>query len=258
MQAIRIFSHSIRQITGNLGPALRISAGPMILQYAVIFGLGALAFPDKVTLQRDLAAGHAPFGLIAAMIMVTLFCGTWMAVAWHRFVLKAEMPAGPLPALHGERMVAYLGRSLLLGLALVAVEFAGVILLMLVSGMLGAIARSLAILVMIPGGVVLIGLLLTLFYRLSPMLPAAALGEDASLRMAWEATRGRDVTLFTLALIVLVTIVGLSLPQALFSLAGLTIFAFAWEVVASWAAALILLSVFTTVYGVCVQGRELV
>lgn len=258
MQAFRIYSHSVRQITGNLGAVVRITAVPTVVQYSVILTLGHLAFPDKATVQKQLAAGHLPFGLIAAMVMVTFFCSSWMAVAWHRFVLKAEVPKGPVPTLHGERIVSYMGRSLLLGLALVAVEFAGGTLILLLSGMLGAFGRPLAEIVLVPGAVALIGLVLTVLYRLSPMLPAAALGEDASLRMAWEATGGQDLTLFALALAVLVTVLVLSLPQALFGLAGLSIFAMAAEVAAGWASALLVFSVFTTIYGHYVQKRALV
>lgn len=256
MQAIRIYTHSIRQVSRNLGPALRITLAPMLLQDVAISV--AEHFTQPAGTVKDLAQSPLPIAILAALLALTIFCSSWMAVAWHRFVLMAELPGGILPPVHGERMVAYIGRSLLLGLSLVAVEFSGAVMLMLFSGMLGAVSRALALLVLVPGGIALLVVLFTIFYRLSVMLPAAALGADASLKTAWEATEGASVTLFTLAALVVGTVIVLVLPQAIFYRAGLMVFAIVWQVVSGWAVMLLMLSALTTVYGYYVQKRTLV
>lgn len=255
--AARIFTHSLRQLTANLIPALQISLVPTLLQYALIFGMTRASFPDPAKLEAAIEAGQPPLVPLLAISLISLFCGTWMAVAWHRFVLMNELPQGWLPRVHGERMLAYLGRSLLLGLAIVGVELAVGFALVLAIGLLGAIARPLAVLVGIVGGVALLSVLVTAFLRLSLMLPAAALGEGSSLRMAWMATRGQNLTLFALALMVVAGLVAVSLPQFFFAALGLMILAFACQVAAGWAAVLMLLSVFTTLYGHYVERRPL-
>lgn len=257
MQAIAILRHAIRQVTGNLGAALRISAAPMVLQYALILLIGRLALPDKAALQQAIRDGNGPVAALALMVLIALFCGVWLAVAWHRFVLLNEATKGPVPALNLDRMAAYLARSLLLGLILLAAEFIGAIPVLLISGMFDVIARPLAALVALLGSIALILLVAALLLRLSVMLPAAAIGADSSFRTAWEKTRGRERDLLVLALLVVTGLILMTLPQVLFEGLGLSIFAIAWQLAATWAATLVLLSLFTTLYGHIVEQRAL-
>lgn len=76
MKGLQIFRHSVRQVTGNLEGALRVS------------------------------------GVLYAVQVVI---GLWIAVGWHRYVLLNEKP-DLLPTFRQDRMLAYFLRSLVLGL----------------------------------------------------------------------------------------------------------------------------------------------
>lgn len=254
MLAVRIFRHAVRQVTGNLGAALRLSTLPMVLQYATILALGRGLFYDPAP---DGAPPAGAIGALAAIILVSAFAGTWMAVAWHRFVLLDERPGGFLPSLHSERMLAHFGRSLLLALLLAGVELGGALPLALVAGLVGSLVPPLQVVVIVLGGLALLAAVAIAFFRLSPMLPAAALGRDASLAAAWRATAGRDGAFLLLALINLAAVLVATLPDLAFGALGLGVFGFAWQMASGWALALLLLSTLTTIYGHCVQGRAL-
>lgn len=258
MLALRIFTHSLRQVTGNLLPALQVSLVPMVIQNFVLLTAGGGILTDPQALDAAARAGNPPIAAMALVVGTTIVCSTWMAVAWHRFVLAGERPHGFLPRPHGERMLAYVGRSLLLGLVLAAVTVGADIPIGLVAALAGGVAPTLAVIIATAGGIVLIVVLAVVLMRLSPMLPAAALGAESTLRMAWGATRGKDPALFALAFLLVAFTLLLSLPQVAFSSLGLTIFAIAAQIAAGWFAGLVLLSVFTTLYGHFVQHRPLV
>ncbi len=258
MLAGKIYMHSLRQVLGNIGPALRISLVPTALQYGLMFAISRTSLPDPPALETAMRSGHPPLLPLAAITLVSIFCGTWIAVDWHRFVLLGEQPKGWVPTLMGERMLTYFGRSLLIVMAPIAVELALVVPLFLVSGAVGLVARPLAALVMTVGLFAFIGVLATVLFRLSTILPAAALGADSRLRAAWGATRGQNGTLLGLAALYVLSVLALTVPQAFFAEIGLLIFAVAWQVAAGWAAAMLLLSIFTTLYGHFVQNRALV
>lgn len=258
MLAARIFAHSVRQVAGNLLPALRVSVAPTALQYAAILLIVRVALPDAAALEAAMRAGHPPLGGMLAISLVSIFCGSWIAVAWHRFVLLGERPVGWVPRLHGERMLVYFGRSLLIGLMIALLELALGVPLLFLTGMVGAVARPVAAVGFAVGLVALIAALVTVGFRLSPMLPAAALGAASGPRIAWSATRGHGGTLLAIAVAFLAAAFAVLLVEALFSRLGLGIFALAWQVVAGWALTLVLLSLFTTVYGHFVEGRPLV
>lgn len=113
----------------------------------------------------------------------------WITVAWHRYILTGEISAGWFPKLHMGRMWFYFWRGMLIMLAVIVP-------LILTFGILAAIfggifdrsselapmAVFILMLFMIP--------MFFAMFRLSPILPAAALGKDLSLKQAWKATKG--------------------------------------------------------------------
>lgn len=238
MKGVRIFAHSVLQVTGNLGVAARISVLPMLM----IVGASLLVGAARVAVaQGDRGTG---FALIAGAVVVSLFAASWMAVAWHRFVLTGEDP-GILLRVDGATLIRYLLRTMLIAL------IAGV------AGMLFsyAVAVLLATLRLPPGltPLILMVPMVALTLRLSVSLPGVALGEPVSLAQGWAAITGQAGPLLTLAALVAAASAALSLP--LFFLPGIA--AVIWQVIQQWATTLLGLSVLTTLYGHFIQRRAL-
>lgn len=239
MQAYSIMRHSLRQVWGNLGDALRIS-GVLFAIYAVVEIL--LVAPS---MGRVMAQGHSA-ALLNVLIsgVLSLVLSIWMTVAWHRFVLLSERPDRLVPQLYLDRVLAYVGFTFVTMAILMVCIFAAVLLSTFLPGM------GLPLLVT---GVVL-GLYLVI--RISPVLPAAAVGKKLSLSQAWEATRpgAADLLLVTLAEIVLVLLLQF-LPDFFVFSGVVHLIA---QLISVWLVLITTASVLTTVYGHYVEGRQLI
>jgi hypothetical protein len=109
MKGLTIFSHSLRQITGNLGMALRVS-GWLVAIYAVIAVLFWWWMPDWLTAAMaqdvqgvrnaaDLSAGNVGMVLVLAIGLgiFLLWAVSLVAIVWHRYILMEEIPQGIIP-----------------------------------------------------------------------------------------------------------------------------------------------------------------
>ena len=114
----KIFVHSVRMVLGNFKQVLQITIGPALIATAAfvslffIFGVPAEVFDENAgTIAHQPNAGFI-FLTVAIFVAVML----WIAVSWHRFILLEEYPHRLLPPFRSDRILADLGRSLLLGL----------------------------------------------------------------------------------------------------------------------------------------------
>ena len=251
MKGLEIFVHSVRQVFGNLGPALRISAVLYLVQVAGMVLLGGF---DPSGAMFGMQTGQVDWPSLFATLALALVTGLWIAVAWHRYVLRVEQPGAAVPPFHGDRILSYLGNSLLIVLILIPVSIVlGLIVGLLASPFVSSAEPSLAValvfglLVYVP--VVIIG------YRLSVVLPASALGEPLGLGGAWAATQGEAGTILALALVSLVSAFVIDLP-ATYLLGGIA--AQLWTVATQWVVLMVGISILTTLYGHFVEKRPLV
>ena len=256
MKAWQIFRHSVRQVTGNLPDALRLSLVPVLVQVvAVILLVGVTAASLAAAEARQPGAGFA-VGFTIGFI-VTWAAVLWIAVAWHRFVLLGETPHGWFPPFHGARIWAYFLRSLAyLVLTVVAAAVLGGI-LGLVLAMAGVDPGAtpiwmtcLMILVAFPA--------IALSLRLSAGLPGAAIGAGTDFAAGWRATEGANGTFLGLGVILILVQGVLSGIGIVLNFANLSILSFAWDMVTSWLMTMVGVSVLTTLYGHYVEGRPLV
>lgn len=257
MKGLTIFSHSLRQVTGNLEGALKVSALPYAAQFLASL---ALLGPAAMAGQADPAAVFSAEGgpsivMVLLNLVFTLVTSIWMAVAWHRYILKNEAPTGFVPNFNGNRILAYFLRSL------------GIALLFIVLAIpLGIVAALVAAPFFSVTGPNVVGLLIimvityvplaVLAYRLSTSLPAMALDEGGSFLAGWEATKGENGTIAALAAVsVLLLFVG--------SLIGIYVFgkvlalSLAWAFVFNWLVAMVGVSILTTLYGHYIEKRAL-
>ena len=258
MKGFRIFRHSVRQLVGNIGPALRISAVlTVILQM-----LGYL-----IDVQGDLArygimlatfgSGVFPWKSVLPYLAFSLLSGCWIGVGWCRYVLMEDQPGTILPLFRPSRIAAYLLALVVLILASVVAGF----LLGFLTGFVLGFLKALNVIGETVSSVLFVVLVLpvsiVLALRFSLILPAAAIGEKPSLTTAWRATRGQGPAIFVATVLVILVIVLVALPAA-FVFQPLSAPAWIWQGVIGWVTLMLGLSLSATLYGHYVQGRSLV
>ncbi|MEX0277171.1 MAG: hypothetical protein AB3N19_06585 [Ruegeria sp.] len=250
----QIFMHSVRMVFGNLKQVLQITVGPALLATLIIVGLFlALGIPldalDENTSDLPPGVTAGTFSVFMLVVVLVLFFTMfWIAVAWHRFILMEEYPTGILPTFRFDRILAYFGRLLLLGI-LMTIAF---IPMGLVFVALGESLAGISVIV----AIVYMVFLIICFYRLSTILPAAAIGSPISLTEAWNATTGVSGAILVLLLSaflfqVLVQLVFTVL--AIIPVLGILLAVFFGTLVLP----LVNVSIFTTMYGVFIEKRDL-
>lgn len=240
--AFRILIHAFRMVFGNLGPAVRISVPVIALSL-----FGAVMFP------LDAAEAQAPADRILSapfllFLVLSLIAVLWVAVAWHRFCLTEEYPGAVLPAFHGDRMLAYFGWTLLVILIGAAVSIPAFVLI----GLVTAAVQAPVVGAML--GLVWVAVLLWILQRVSMVLPAAALGTEAAIGKSWELTKPLSGTIFVVTVLFTLFsfVIGL-IPVPIFAVSPLA--GAIANVAIQWLNMMIGLSILTTVYGICVEGR---
>ncbi len=231
MQGWKIFAHSMGMVVGNLAIAIKITLIPAIIGVAAmvamvtVMGVSFETFADEAALERlvrEQGAGAVlgPFFLFLLILLVVEF---WVFVAWHRFVLLEEYPTGWIPAFRTDRILAYFGKALLLGL--IAVGMA--LILSLGAAAIGAIAGQ-----------------------------AGAIGKPLKISEAWAATRG---TSWALVLVLIIAGVVQFLMQivATLSMAVFAPLGFVFLLLAMLVMTLVNVSILTTLYGHYIEGRAL-
>ncbi len=250
MKGWSFFLHSVKLVFRNLQEALQIGLVPSVIMaflIALIFSQSGLsmgqisgdAAVDLVESQAEIRPGWLFLGgLVWGLITL------WIFVAWHRFVLLEEYPKGWVPPLHFDRMLGYFGRGFMI-IVLIAV-------IGLAASLISALLGPLGVVVMIAVWIFLI----VLFYRLSVVLPAVAIGRPMSFGDAWRATEGSTGAI--LLLVVIMAIVQLGL-QVVFGVAIsiLPILGIAVQVIVTLIFSLINVSILTTLYGHYIEGRAL-
>ncbi len=250
----KIFEHSLKMVFGNITQVLQITVGPALIGTAVIVGLFfVLGVPIDVfeessgELPADPSFG-AFFTFVLLMAVVMSIIMFWIAVSWHRFILLEEYPSGIFPTFRADRILAYLGRVLLLGLVMMI----GYLPMALVFVVLG---QSLAVVSIILSVGYAVFLLIS-FYRLSIILPAAAIGSPITLGDAWNRTAGTAGAIVVLVIVAVLfqLLVQLALTMlAVVPILGVLLSVFFGTLILP----MVNVSILTTMYGIFVEKREL-
>ncbi|WP_010141479.1 hypothetical protein [Oceanicola sp. S124] len=248
MKGWKIFTQSLRLVFANLGAALRVSLLPFLIASAAMTWF---LVTNGEFLEENTNANIYGFNWLSfiTFMVVGAVAYLWIAVAWHRYVLLREEGAGWVPRFRSDRMLGYLGRGILLVLLMVIPA-------MIMGILVGALAMSGSFALVFIGSVVITFALMVIFYRLSPVLPATALGEPLKMKEAWAKTRGAG---WDIALLALITAVINSVLQAVGELGGdpgapLTVI---YAIVTGWLQFMVGLSILTTIYGHYVEGRSI-
>lgn len=181
---------SFAMILRNPGVVIRISLVPFALAL-LLTGLGwALLGVGPQAMARALALGLVETSVTIALALAAvliILAMAWSSIAWHRFVLRAEVP-GIMPEFVPPRIGSYALRSTLISVLLLVMLFplSAIGLQMLGAlGLLGFWPGQLAI----AFGVAT--LMVFLWVRLTLILPAVALGQPLTIAESWAATATR-------------------------------------------------------------------
>jgi hypothetical protein len=247
---VNLFLHSVRLVLNDWRNALRIT-GILYLIYAIPSLILTLFFPvprSGEVLTAD-ALAVAPVSLLIAIFGLVAF--VWIAVAWHRYILLDEMPEGQIPVFDSSRLFSYAVNSL--GIGVVAVIAA--IVVGAIAGALVAIVPFLAVV----AAMAALAAALIIGYRLSPILPAAAIGKPLMFGQAWQSTNGANVDIIVLAVISAIASFVIDIPAWLLGFLGGpgTFLALLWLLATAWLKMLVGVSIVTTIYGYYVEKRQL-
>lgn len=239
MKGLQIFMHSVRQVLGNLVPALQVSAVLFGVQQVFVILLGGRGSADNMVL-----------GIVGMLVIAAT--SLWIAVGWHRYVLLNEQPS-IVPPVHMDRLVAYLIKTVIIVVILIIPSIVTVL-------VLGPLAPKLAMsggmfALTLVSGVITVPLF-TLFLMFSPALPGTAVSGQSGLNAAFNATKGDWVQMFVLAAAVM-------LLQVAAAILGLYVFSkipmglMVWNIVSGWFVTMVGISVITTLYGHYMENRAL-
>jgi len=260
MQGWKIFSHSMGMVVRNLAIAIQIAFVPALIgvvavtAMVMLMGVSIEMFTDEAALEqfvleKGFGAFFGPFFLFVLVLLVIEF---WVFVAWHRFVLLEEYPKGWIPAFRTDRILAYFGKALILGL----IAFGMATILVLGGAAIGAIGGQAGAVILVPLFVVGWIFIIVSIYRLTPILPAAAIGKPLKISEAWEATQGTGGAL-VLVLVIAAVVQFLMQIVASLSMAVFAPLGFVFLLLTMLVMTLVNVSILTTLYGHYIEGRAL-
>ncbi|MEO1640780.1 MAG: hypothetical protein AAFU41_16180 [Pseudomonadota bacterium] len=243
--AIQIIRHAFSMIFGNFGQALRVSVGPFLILAGVFVVAGQFL--------RSVPSGGPGLAMMWLLLGTgALIVFSWIAVAWHRFILLEEY-SGLLPRFEMPAIGPYVQTTFLLFLVLLVCMLPLIFIGAPLAQVLGG------------GGTSIIGfvvgiLTLYLLFRFGMTLPGTAIGKPITFRESWAATKKESPTLWGVAAILTVMNIVIemwsSIPLA--PTLGNQIFQLVFAVGLNWLTMMLSVCVLTTFYGHLIEKRPLI
>jgi hypothetical protein len=177
----RLLTDSVSLVFGNLETVFRAAGTWFVLQFLLMLLLQfTIGSGDR---QAENPSAVALFALV--VMVFSMVASASISVAWHRFGLFGERP-GIIHLKFGSLELRFVLKMLLLAVILMAVWFV----VLLIHTLIGvpAVSAVVAILVFIFS--------IPAFFRLSLILPAAAVERPISLSEAYEMSEGMGWQLF--------------------------------------------------------------
>jgi hypothetical protein len=257
-----VLGHAWRSTASNLRFAWHIS-WPWL---AVIVPLQIIIEPNLprvVPESTDPATIASNMKALAGLLflgLVSILAFSSIAVAWHRYVLKDEVPNGLARFRLDSVVWRYFGNTLLIILLVCLAVIPIAVVLSILAALLGVSEVAATILIAVVAA--LLGL--PLVYRMMVKLPAIALGNsDISLKTAIEKTEGNSFQLGIAGFIILavVFLIGTVMQQVL-SMLGLvtadqtSVVAIFIQQMGNWITTIFTVTFLTSLYGFFVEGRD--
>lgn len=250
-------NHAVRSAYDNLAMSFHLCWPWLVvlggLDVALIWLSGAgTAVPQQANGEVALA--------IYFSIVLTLFAGSSIAVNWHRFILKDEVPQG-LARLRADAVVwRYFGNTVLIVLLAMLTILPGIMALSLLGAVIGLTVNAAGVAI----AVVMMAAIMPLIYRWSLKLPAIALERnDYGLKQAWLDSQGNHSRLMIIGVGYLIAMLALgllaqtvgSLLQGAVGSAAIVIEIFL-RLAMNWLGTILAATVLTSLYGFFVEKRS--
>jgi hypothetical protein len=234
-------------VFGNLRNAIKASLVPTLLLAGAFVGFGSIMDIQIVEGNMDLEdLSQSGVTVLAGLglLVFAMFVFAWVAVTWHRFILKEEYP-DVVPSISGRPIWPYVARTLMITLQFMLLLIPLFILIMALANILFSNNVTAAIF-----GVAFV------WFRVAISLPSFAVGEHMGSMDAWEITseHSRDILMMSVVIIVLNSVMSMGVAT-LFG--GLPLVAFILRIIVQWTTMMVGISVLTTLYGHIVEGRSL-
>jgi len=264
MQSWKIFNHSLRMIFDNLAAALKVSAVLYIIQFVVV-SYFMLTYREVlqalILFSQDADPAKVPpiipAGLVGSLIFtagIFLITSLWIAVMWHRYILRNETTSALVPKFHPSEIMAYFGKTVQMGLIWLLVYTGTLVVAGLVLGMVAQVLGQATLDIMFRA---VLGISILYFsYRFSAVLPGAALAKPITFKEAWVKTAPASGAILGLAVIIVIFTEVVQIPSTLNPDPASAI-NIAYEFVLGWIVMLLGVSILTTLYGIYIEGREI-
>ena len=256
------FRHAAQSTWNNLGFAFHASWPWLVL----LLPLNLWAEIRMPEINPPDASGTIPPEQATAILVfyavafVSMIIYSSIAVSWHRYVLKDEVPHGAARLRLDSTVWRYVGNTILAVLMVTLLILPLAIVFAIISVILGGMSPL--IMTAYLAATVLLALPAT--YRLSIKLPAIAVDRKGfRFGDAWNATRGNMTQLVLLGVLSFSLVFGLSLVMGAIEsvavrLLGETLgYAFMLlRHLGNWVIAIFTITLLTSLYGFFVEGRE--
>jgi hypothetical protein len=258
------FSHSINSTINNLKFAFHVSWPWLIvlLPVSIFTNVYFQLHPFQPNTVPDVQSSL--LALLSAVIEIVVFAS--IAVAWHRYILKDEVPQSIGQRLRVDSVVLrYVGNTILIWLRMLAMWLLAALPLLIVAGA-SAVSKTLVALL---GIVWAIGALVYLVWligaagRWSVKLVSVAVGNDIPMREAWSKTDGSHWQIVGLYVLFAMCAIGVGAVLAGFAYVGgsrgnmpVLIVAMAAQTMVNWFFTIWGVTLLTSLYGFFVEKRE--
>ncbi len=248
------FIHALNSVRTNLAFALRISWPVYAILLPIVLG-GNLLIENLATSPEDLL----PYIITMAEMACGLVAFSIIAVHWHRYILRDEVPAQGTTAAITPEAWRYVGNLLLITLVTIAGAMVAAVVIAAFSG-----AREEISLSMLPQVIALAVIIGFVVMRFSVKFPAVALGRrDFSFAAAWRATAGNSLEILAYVVLngVVVFLVGFAAAMIVKALMMVnptlaSIADVALQLGANWLLTIFSCSALTSLYGYFVENRD--
>jgi len=250
MLGVRLFIHAFTMLFHDFWATVRLILFPLLIGVVLIGGLFFLLGNVGATIGAN-GPDETTVGFVAAILIslvIAVFVVCWSAVGWHRYVLLQERPGALLPKVNGPFLRAYLWAGVKVFLIALLLFVPVVILAVpIIPQLVNEVNPRVFILV----NVVLSIVFAAIFFRVTLIMPAAAVGNPLTIGESWKATKGY----FWAFVIVAVASNALNFLANVIGGDGLV--ALALSLLFNLLSFAVGVSILTTLYGACIEQREL-
>jgi hypothetical protein len=259
------FGHAVRSTISNIRFAFYVSWPWVVIMLPVNIGSNLYLLSHHEPTSPALEADVAVVSFAATLLGLLSFAS--IAVNWHRYVLRDEVPSG-FQRLRFDNLVwRYFGNLILIGLAAIGISLPINITLAIAVGIAESMAGHVDPILVVVLVLAFIANLVFAFvssYRFGVKLPGVALGRtDYGIGDAWRDTAGNFwkflglVTLFVLCVgFASLVLFGLDLILSAGGGALGTALGISIQVVVSWIVQILGVTLLTSLYGFFVENRD--